>query len=396
MNGASFALLVNIMVAALFAASFAIIARASPSARSALWFSASYGVGMLTPLSLLAIPFAPWPTALGALNYVAFSAALLMMAGALAVFYGRRPRWSVLGAMYGASLAVGWLISGERQDTLSFNLAYQAPFAIATATSAWIILRAGRRTPLEVGLACLYGLAAAHFTLKPFVAVAYGVGRTPSEYVASSYAIASQSATGVLLIAAGLLTLLIVAQGAIAEARRASETDQLTGLLNRRGFDLHCESRSARARHGGDRAAVMLLDLDHFKQINDRFGHAIGDEALRDFAALLTLTAPREALVGRMGGEEFVVFLDGATLETGRRAAETILRAAALRVSPRLPPITVSIGVAEILPEEDLPHAMRRADEALYRAKETGRNRVCVARVKPLAEADASRRGVTR
>ncbi|ATQ70439.1 MULTISPECIES: GGDEF domain-containing protein [Methylosinus] len=382
MLGASFALIVNIMIAALFAASFIFVALTNPAGRRALWFAASYMLGMLAPVSLFVIPFSPWPNFFGALNYVGFCAGLFLMTGSLARFYDRGPRWSVVGGLYCAALSSGAMIAEWPQNNLAFNLVYQTPYAFACACSGWIILLASRRGALEIALAGLYGLIAAHFLVKPFFAAAFGVGRTPSEYVASSYAIASQSATGVLLIAAGLLTLLIVAQKAIAEARRAAETDQLTGLLNRRGFDLACASRLASAKAGRDPTTVVLLDLDHFKRVNDRFGHAVGDDVLRYFAALLRLTTPEGALAGRMGGEEFVVFLHGAPLARGRRVAETIRRAAALHVTPRLPPITVSIGVAEIAADETFSHAMRRADEALYRAKTLGRNRVCIARAK--------------
>ncbi|HEY8066769.1 MAG TPA: GGDEF domain-containing protein [Methylosinus sp.] len=380
MLGASFALIVNIMIAALFAASFIFVALANPADRRALWFAASYLLGMVAPLSLFVTPFSPWPNFFGALNYVGFCAGLFLMTASLARFYGRGPRWSAVAALYCAALLSGATIAEWPQDNLAFNLVYQTPYALASACCGWIILLASRRGQLEITLAGLYGLIAAHFLAKPFFATAFGVGRTPSEYVASSYAIASQSATGVLLIAAGLLTLLIVAQEAIAEARRAAETDQLTGLLNRRGFDVACAPRLASAQAGRDPTTVILLDLDHFKRVNDRFGHAVGDEVLRYFAALLRLTTPEDALAGRMGGEEFVIFLAGAPIAQGRRVAETIRQAAALHATPRLPPITVSIGVAEIAADETFSHAMRRADQALYRAKTLGRDRVCIAR----------------
>ncbi|MBU3890664.1 GGDEF domain-containing protein [Methylosinus sporium] len=386
MLGASYALIVNIMIAALFAASFAFVALANPADRRALWFAASYMLGMVAPLSLFVIRFGLWPDFFGALNYVGFCAGLFLMTASLARFYDRGPRWSAVAGLYCAALLSGAAIGEWPQDSLAFNLVYQTPYALATACCGWIILLASRRGALEIALAGLYGVIAAHFIAKPFFATAYGVGRTSSEYVASSYAIVSQSVTGVLLIAAGLLTLLLVAQRAISEARRAAETDQLTGLLNRRGFDLACAPLLARVRAEGDPATVALVDLDHFKRINDRFGHAVGDEVLRYFAALLRLTTPEGALVGRLGGEEFVVFLDGAPRAQGRRVAEMIRQAAALHVTPRLPPITVSIGVAEIAEDETFFQAMRRADEALYRAKTLGRDRVCVARRASLKE----------
>lgn len=376
MYGATFALVVNTLVAGLFAASFTVIALANPSSRRALWFAASYAVGMLTPFSLLVMPYSQRPFVYGALNYASFSGGLFLMTGALASFYGKRPRWLLVAWLFGASLANGWMISGWPSDTLFYNLDYQMPFIVAVALSGGVILSASRAA-LDLALAGMYGLLAVHFVIKSFLAVSFGVGRFPDGYVGSIYALISQSATGVLLIGTGLLTLLIVAQSAIADARRAAETDQLTGLLNRRGFDLHCARRLARARSQGDPASVMILDLDHFKRINDQFGHPTGDEVLRAFAASLRRVLPPSAVVGRMGGEEFVVFLNGARLETVQTIAETIRGATS--VIEHLPPITVSIGVAGVMSGETFSDAMRRADKALYEAKETGRNKVCIA-----------------
>jgi diguanylate cyclase (GGDEF)-like protein len=154
-------------------------------------------------------------------------------------------------------------------------------------------------------------------------------------------------------------------QGAEAMADR----DPLTGLLNRRGLD--------RALRGIPRGAVLALDLDHFKAINDRFGHAEGDRVLLGLAELLAGTLRRADVAARTGGEEFVVILPGLGLERARQVAERLRMA----VEDRLPAggtrLTVSVGVAADL-EGAAPwdRLLGQADEALYRAKERGRNRV--------------------
>lgn len=166
-----------------------------------------------------------------------------------------------------------------------------------------------------------------------------------------------------------------------AELRRVAETDDLTGIPNRRHFLEMLEREAARARRHGRPLALLALDLDHFKRINDEHGHAAGDAALRRFAAICTEALRGEDVLGRMGGEEFVAFLpetdqDGAaaTAERLRRAVaedEVTAGAASFR-------LTVSIGVAALAAGE-VNAALMRADRALYAAKTAGRNRVALA-----------------
>lgn len=382
MQAAAFALIVNVFVAGLFAASFGILATAYPTQRRALWFSASYAVGLLTPLSEFLLPLTGWTTVFTLASYASFAAAILSMAAALAAFHRRPIPWRAIAALFVAAVAMRTLIWGGPRDTLAYELAYQVPFAAAAALCAAVQLAAvrlvtGRRRGLEIALVVLFGLLLLHFLAKPFLAVAFGSGRSAAEYTASTYALLSQATTGILLVATGLLVLLIVFQAAIGDSQRASETDVLSGLANRRGFD----ERAARALEAGHRqarpAAIVLFDLDHFKALNDTHGHASGDEVIRAFADLLQGHTPDGSVVGRIGGEEFAVLLDGADSAQAMRLAEAVRRAAAARPGP--PPFTVSAGVAAVAPQERLREAIRRADGALYRAKRDGRNRVSVA-----------------
>jgi diguanylate cyclase (GGDEF)-like protein len=158
----------------------------------------------------------------------------------------------------------------------------------------------------------------------------------------------------------------------------ASERDPLTGVANRRGW-LAGAKRRLRFRGPG---AVILVDLDHFKTINDRFGHAVGDEVLRAAAAQLRAGAGADAWVGRIGGEEFALLVPGNPHEGERRTRE--LRRALRRV-PLCPDdeelvLRASYGVAPVAAPAQLGAALRAADAALYRAKAAGRDRVAHAR----------------
>jgi len=159
-------------------------------------------------------------------------------------------------------------------------------------------------------------------------------------------------------------------------------TDQLTGLHNRRYMTGQLEALMARAARGGEPVALLVIDIDHFKKINDSFGHDVGDEVLREFAVRLASNVRAVDLPIRFGGEEFVVVMPGTQLAAARRIAERIRLHVAgspfqvLHGRQQLD-VTISIGVAVSLPGEDRPYTLlKRADEAVYEAKSTGRNRV--------------------
>jgi len=130
-------------------------------------------------------------------------------------------------------------------------------------------------------------------------------------------------------------------------------------------------------REDGVPLAAMVCDLDHFKQINDRYGHATGDAVLKAFGQLIRNSARVDDLAVRWGGEEFVVLLPGANLEKVSRRAEEVRQALeSTRLSPQRVAVTVSIGVGQMSQVESLQQLLHRVDKALYEAKAKGRNRV--------------------
>lgn len=378
MQGAAFALVVNIAVAGMFAASFAILALSNPSRRSALWFAASYAVGMLTPLSQFLLPVVPWPQVMAAVSYLSFSAALTLMAVALAIFYRQPVPWRLAGGLFIFSMVMMVVIRDGRRNWLPHELSYQLPSTLSTALSCWIVSRVAPRRFLETTLAWLLGLLSAHFIAKAFLAVIFDSGPTAVEYQKSLYALISQAGTGIFLIATGLLVLLVVVQGVISDAKAIADTDALSGLPNRRGFDERSARILAEAARVGQPVAVAQIDLDLFKQINDTYGHAVGDEVIRRFGRLLKRSVPESAVVGRTGGEEFAILFERTTAEGARLNLEAI-RIATAHLADDLPPLSISAGVTRVYPGEALSIAIRRADAALYEAKSRGRNRVCLA-----------------
>jgi diguanylate cyclase (GGDEF)-like protein len=171
----------------------------------------------------------------------------------------------------------------------------------------------------------------------------------------------------------------------VAGLREAARTDAKTGLANSGYWREVAERELARARGGSDNLAVLLVDIDHFKLINDRFGHLTGDEVLRTVANGLTHGLRPHDLVGRFGGEEFVVLLVGSDIEQGQNAAERIrehIAALDIDVLNRQEPVrvTISIGVAAFRESGHSVHELLdAADGALYAAKHAGRNCVRLA-----------------
>jgi diguanylate cyclase (GGDEF)-like protein len=184
-----------------------------------------------------------------------------------------------------------------------------------------------------------------------------------------------------LLFAIGTaFTILVMAKERSEHRHQAvASTDPLTGIANRRGFFEEAERLMRKQAWKNQPVTALVFDLDHFKSINDRFGHAVGDETLRLFARTLALTLRSSDVIGRLGGEEFVALLPN-DLSSASAAAERVraaIQVVGTEVDGHRVDLTVSIGAAAVLELPcDLETLLERADSALYRAKAAGRNRL--------------------
>jgi len=381
MTGAVLLLIVNVAVTGFFAAAFAAVALIGAGQRNALWFAGAYGVGTLTPLSEFLLPLSSVPGAFAFSSYASFLGGPLLIPIGLAAIHDAPRPWRAFWIILGGGIALRFVIWHWSRGTLPYGFLYQLPFALGAMLAARTVLRLRERRVLHIVLAALFALIALQFLAKPFLAVAFGSGTTDKTYVHSSYAIISQASTAVLLVAAGLLLLLIVVQKAIGDSQLASETDTLSGLANRRGFDRQGERMIARAARDGLPLSAILLDLDHFKRINDSYGHAMGDTVIAAFGDLLLRSVPQAGVVGRIGGEEFAILLPDTAGQMAWLKAEAIRMSLPAMADGPLPRVTASGGVAEWQPGESLADLMRRADKACYHAKAEGRNRNCSAKI---------------
>lgn len=167
---------------------------------------------------------------------------------------------------------------------------------------------------------------------------------------------------------------------ALTRMQALASHDELTGLLNRRAFLERVRPEIAAQRRHDDPSAVLLIDLDHFKSINDQFGHQCGDEVLRGAGQLLLRHLRGADILARWGGEEFLIFMPRTTVDEASLAAERLRQALQTLSSPSLPSnwtLTASFGVAALDNDLTLDTVTARADQALYQAKAGGRNRVC-------------------
>ena len=168
------------------------------------------------------------------------------------------------------------------------------------------------------------------------------------------------------------------------ELIRQAHIDYLTGVNNRRYFMERAELELRRANRCGNKLSIFMLDIDHFKMINDRYGHKVGDLVLKMLAEVCQSALREIDILARMGGEEFAVLLpeteSSLAIEVARRIQDFINKASLPLEGNLAINIQVSIGVASMTsPHDNMDILLHRADTALYEAKNTGRNRICVA-----------------
>ena len=166
---------------------------------------------------------------------------------------------------------------------------------------------------------------------------------------------------------------------ALAELERAAGTDRLTGAWARRRFEEAAAAEISLARRGRNSVTLLMLDLDYFKAVNDRFGHPVGDAVLVRTAEVIRAQLRGSDALVRWGGEEFLVLAPATRLDGGMNLAEKIRKAIEATIYPKAGSLTVSIGVAQFEPDMDLDAWIFMVDEALYCAKAEGRNQVIAA-----------------
>ncbi|MCA1492303.1 GGDEF domain-containing protein [Sinorhizobium alkalisoli] len=378
MGGAISLLAVNFIIAQVFVVAFLVIAARSRTRRPAIWCAAGFAVASLSAVFETVLPFTPVPKLFAVGAFASVLAGLLLIRFALGLFYRVPAKLLHLAIFFTAGVALDVIIYELPRGTLQHAFFYQMPFCLVQAWSAATVLRSERRSQADKILFCLLSLSAIYYLVKIHAAMAAGSGSTAADYLTSTFALISQALGAMLIVAAGVAMLGVMVKEIIDDAHARSELDPLSGLYNRRGF-MERVAPFLPANHDDGPGTLILADLDRFKLVNDTYGHHAGDEVIRQFGRVLLDLMPGQAVAGRLGGEEFAVFLPRVSLADARVLAHGMRAALASRGIEGLPEtvaVTASFGVAAIAAEEPLEMAMRRADKALYAAKAAGRNRV--------------------
>ena len=238
-----------------------------------------------------------------------------------------------------------------------------------------------RSNKIETALFVTTGRLCASYFLRPMVIYAI-LGHSYSEttYGSSSYAALLHISSAFFALACGASILLAIGHKIIEKHIMESIKDPLTKLINRRGLDQYVAQELTRPQSMG--RAILIIDLDHFKQVNDRFGHDVGDKVLVRSANELVSLVQGLGIVARIGGEEFVVILNKLKSEDIHTIAQHIRMSMGMDIPSRIgrrSSVTASVGLALITAQESFSMALRRADQALYQAKAGGRNQLFLA-----------------
>jgi diguanylate cyclase (GGDEF)-like protein len=375
MKSATFLLAINFSIGLSFATCFLALTWRS-GIRLGRWCAAGFLFATAT-VSVEAFAYAiPSVRLTSTLSFGTLMLALTTMAIGLIKHY--RPGVSVayLVSLCTVSIVFNALVVFDfPRGTWEQGLGYQTPFAAVLATAGGVVISQSRRRPADLALAAILFLSSAPFLIKGILAGLAGSGPSVRDYIISTYAFYSQTAGTVLSILLGLSLIGVIVTEVIEESKLRLQRDMLSGVLNRSAFMDKISAFLKRSAAGS--SSLIICDLDHFKSVNDRFGHAAGDEVIRAFGANLRSHFGEDAFCGRLGGEEFCLLLPDCDAETTRahlEAVRLLARQNRYALIPSDVAVTASFGVAMMVGNEPFDRALHRADMAMYEAKAAGRD----------------------
>jgi len=346
--------------------------------------------GFLTPWVLSDLPAPFQATIADAL----FIAAAYCNSQALFVHFGLE-RLLLIRRIFALAVFAGTLFAVHIRNSLALELLIgDAGFVILMASPLPFVLRTARSLS-DYAVIGMTAAVALNTVVRNIFLVALAHPGEIDQFASSQYAYFMQASDGVLGMLLALSAIASIVLRLIAGYRDAADRDPLTQVLNRRGFERMLKQNSGAQAPKG---AIIACDIDHFKAVNDRYGHAAGDRVLAACAKILQIIVPRGGMVARFGGEEFVVYVPQIGAREAKALAETMRQAVAdydwraLGISSG---ITASFGIGELASTDASIHdAISRADGGLYEAKAAGRNRVADGRL--TASAHPALRMITR
>ncbi len=364
--------LLNTSMSALFCVCMIVIWRNNRQLSYILIFCLSYAARSVS-FGVFYFAFSLENAVLRFLANVCLMAAMLLLSIGLSGRRARRPRYGML-----LTIAATVLWALYYKQFVEHNLVervFYFNFGVV-AVSIFMMLDSAKgsyRTPVEQVLFGLIIVSCVGFILRPIFLLASGI---PDGGFEGAYWLVVSISDALICAMTAVGIFAVIASDVMDNIKSDAQIDILSGLFNRRGFEPRALDALAR-RAAGARVAMIVSDLDHFKSINDCFGHISGDRIIRAFADILRVTAPRDSIMGRLGGEEFAILLPpgraGAAYLWADEVRSAFKEAAPGILSGEARP-TASFGIAFACEGEDLQALMDRADRALYRAKSDGRD----------------------
>jgi diguanylate cyclase (GGDEF)-like protein len=325
-----------------------------------------------------------------------------MIWSAARLFHGRSVRWGTM-CLGAAVWPLAWLFPAFAASAASRLVVAALIVAFYTFLTAAELWRERRKALLRRWPAVFVPMLHGAVFLFPVASMTLAPDGERWRGFTSGWISVFMIEVVLYLIGAAFIVMILAKDRAVGFYKTAATTDPLTGVLNRRGFTEATARVLRQSARGAVPVSALAFDLDHFKSINDRFGHGAGDAVLRQFAAVMRKNMRTDDVIGRLGGEEFIAVLS-STLADAAAAAErvrTAFAAETVSCDGTLIATTVSAGVACGSPAAPLAALLARADETLYRAKTNGRNRVEVSdeavAARPASAPDATKqKGVAR
>ncbi|UAB79547.1 GGDEF domain-containing protein [Erythrobacter sp. SCSIO 43205] len=365
------------LMALLFAVTFALFWKLGAMRRHVLGFAIGY---VFFAAGYLVTHLAP-PDALYLFHatQLLYSIAVFLMLFSVCERVGQRINLPLMAGIYGVSALALAIAVGVTNDVaprlIIVNTGYGAMYMVGLAT----LLMAPRRGPVDHAILAVIALGAIDFLVRPNLTLMYQSSIPDQAYRESFY----YSIIGLVLGVKSVLGAMVLMGATIFEwttsLRESSEADPLTGLQNRAAFEETMHAILPKAQSEGRPLSLVVADIDHFKQVNDIWGHQSGDKAISSFGKLINEMVRNCDKAGRIGGEEFCIAAYNCPNEPAERLAERIRQAFAQLAHEGLSNdirLTASFGVATAAEGETYEQLFARADAALYKAKSNGRNRV--------------------
>ncbi|UVI38513.1 GGDEF domain-containing protein [Qipengyuania spongiae] len=369
--------LVNPAIALIFAAAFAALWFGDRTKRHTAILAAAF---VVMAAAYISFHFNPDPDGVvpTVIMHVLTSAALAGLMLGVCERVGARYSL-VAAAMITAGFAVLMVLTSGAENHMPRIIAGNTGYGLILALGTQSLARGSSRGAIDRLLVWMFALSAAQFFVQPYLGAIIEGPMTSSEYRETSFfaVVTLNLAVWSMMLAMAIVAACVVDH--VANVKTESETDGLTGLTSRRAFERDAVVLIDNARAKKTPVAAIVADIDHFKRVNDMWGHQVGDRAIAAFGALLNDAVRNGDRVGRIGGEEFCILAWDCTGHKAARLAERIradfARAEIEGLSEGLH-LTASFGVAECCDGEGYGRLFARADAALYRAKANGRDRV--------------------